>query len=44
MYIVMKVIIPERLSRDQKKLIETLAKTDLEDATIRKFNQFVEKN
>ncbi len=44
MYIVMKVVIPERLSRDQKKLIETLAKTDLEDATIRKFNQFVEKN
>ncbi len=44
MYIIMKVIIPQRLSQDQKKLIEELAKTDLEDGTIRKFNQFVEKN
>lgn len=31
MYIITKVIIPEKLSRDQKKLFESLADTDLEN-------------
>lgn len=44
MYIILKVITPKKLSRDQKKLIDSLAKTDLEDATMEKFNQFTRKN
>ena len=31
MYVIFKVVIPTKLSRDQKKLFEQLAKTDLED-------------
>ena len=44
MYVVLKVITPKRLSREQKKLIEALADTDLEDTTIEKFNEFTENN
>ena len=44
MYIVLKVVTPKKLSRDQKKLIEQLAKTNLEDSEIIKFNKFTEKN
>lgn len=44
MYIVLNVVTPKRLSRDQKKLIESLAKTDLTDATIERFDQFTKKN
>ena len=33
MYIVLKVITPQKLSRDQKKLFEQLANTDLEDSS-----------
>ena len=32
MYIILNVITPKKLSRDQKKLFESLAKTDLEDS------------
>ncbi len=32
MYVITKVIIPEKLSRDQKKLLEELAETDLEES------------
>ncbi len=32
MYVVTKVIIPEKLTRDQKKLFESLAETDLENS------------
>ena len=32
MYVITKIIIPERLSRDQKKLFEELSYTDLENA------------
>ena len=31
MYIITKVIIPEKLTRDQKKLFEELSTTDLEN-------------
>ncbi len=44
MYIILNVVTPKRLSRDQKKLMEALAKTDLEDGTIEKFDQFTRKN
>lgn len=44
MYIILKVITPKKLSREQKKLIESLNKTDLEDNTIEKFNKFTKKN
>ena len=33
MYVVIKVVMPTKLSRDQKKLIEQLSKTDLENAS-----------
>ncbi len=33
MYVLLKVIIPKKLSRDQKKLFEQLSKTDLEDSS-----------
>ena len=32
MYVVTKVIIPEKLTRDQKKLFESLSETDLESS------------
>ena len=41
LYIVIKVITPKKLSRDQKKLIEELNKTDLGDREISKYNKFV---
>ena len=44
MYIILKVITPKKLSREQKKLIENLNKTDLDDSSINKFNRFTEKN
>lgn len=45
MYIIMKVITPKKLSREQKKLIESLNKTDLEDdSEITKFSKFTERN
>lgn len=44
MYIILKVVTPKKLSREQKKLIESLSKTDLEDNTIEKFNKFTKEN
>ncbi len=44
MYIIIKVITPKKLSREQKKLIESLNKTDLDDSEIVKFSKFTEKN
>lgn len=44
MYVIMKVITPKKLSRAQKKLIEQLAITDLEDREIDQFNKFTRKN
>lgn len=41
MYVIYKVIMPKKLNREQKELIEKLSKTDLEDSTIEKFNKFV---
>lgn len=44
MYIILKVITPKKLSREQKKIIDELSKTDLEDSVINKFNDFTKKN
>ena len=45
MYVVAKVIIPSKLSRDQKKLFESLSNTDLEiGSEFKKFNKFVDSN
>ena len=44
MYVILKVITPKKLSRDQKKLIEKLNNTDLLDQEINKFNTFTDKN
>lgn len=41
LYIVIKVITPKKLNREQKKLIEALSKTNLEDKEIEKFQKFV---
>lgn len=44
MYLIMKVITPKKLSRDQKKLIDELNKTLLEDKELSRFNDFTKKN
>lgn len=44
MYITFIVITPKRLNRDQKKLIEALANTDLYDEEIEKFERFTSNN
>lgn len=44
MYIVLKVVTPNKLSRDQKKLIEELNKTDLKTEEVKKFDRFVSNN
>lgn len=44
MYVTFKVITPRKLSREQKKLVEQLHKTDLLSDEILRFNQFTERN
>ena len=44
MYVIFKVVTPKKLSRDQKKLFESLDKTDLEDSVIERFNKFTKDN
>ena len=45
MYIVLKVVTPKKLSKDQKKLLEELSKTNLKDDNdIKNFEKFVSKN
>ncbi len=41
MYIVLDIKTPEKLSRDQKKLFEQLAKTDLEDSSFDKIKAYL---
>ena len=43
MYVVLNVIVPNKLSRDQKKLFEQLDKTDLETKEFNKFNNYIKK-
>lgn len=44
MYVILDVRIPKKLSRDQKKLFESLEDTDLTDANIDKFEKFTDNN
>ena len=45
MYVVANVIIPDKLSREQKKLFEQLKDTDLDNSSeFKKYNKFVEKS
>lgn len=41
MYIVLKVVIPKKLNRKQKELLESLAATDLEDSSMRKIKDYL---
>ena len=43
MYIIFEVILPDKLSREQKNLFEKLANTDLEDSNYERFVKFVNK-
>ena len=42
-YVIIKVLTPKKLSREQKKLIEQLNNTDLNDKEIDKYNKFVKQ-
>ena len=42
-YVVINVVTPKKLSREQKKLIEKLSTTDLTDRTIDKYNKFLKQ-
>lgn len=44
MYLIFKVIVPKKLSRDQKKLFEKLDETSFDEKEIKEFNRFTEKN
>ena len=44
MYIVLKVVTPKKLSKEQNRLIEMRADTDLSDKEIEKFTRFVKEN
>lgn len=41
MYVILKVVIPDKLSRDQKKLFEQLSKTDLETKEFNKIKEYI---
>ncbi|NLA33258.1 MAG: molecular chaperone DnaJ [Tenericutes bacterium] len=43
MYVIFNVKIPKKLSKEQKKIIDHLNKTNLEDSEINKFNRFTDK-
>ena len=45
MYVVLNIVVPEKLSRDQKKLFEALAETNLESGDqFKKLRDYVRKN
>ncbi len=44
MYVIMDVRMPKKVSRDQKKLLEELEDTDLDDSVIEKFDKFTASN
>lgn len=44
MYVIFSVQTPKKLSRDQKKLFESLAKTDFKDQDITRFEKFTDQN
>ena len=45
MYAVVKVIMPEKLTKEQKSLFESLANTELDNSTvIKKYKKFLKDN
>lgn len=44
MYVIMDVRVPKKISRDQKKLFEELEDTELDDSTIKDFDNFTIRN
>lgn len=42
-YVIINVVTPKKLSREQKKLIEQLSDTDLSDKVIDKYNKFLKQ-
>ena len=44
MYLEFLVVLPDKLSREQKNLFESLSKTNLENSTYTKFTKFVNKD
>jgi len=44
MFIIMDVRVPKKISKDQKKLFEELEDTEMDDAVIKDFDKFTEKN
>ncbi len=45
MYIVLKIVTPKKISKDQKRLLESLSETNLtDDNDIKNFNKFVKEN
>ncbi|MBQ9019134.1 MAG: molecular chaperone DnaJ [Bacilli bacterium] len=44
MYLIFKVYTPNRLTREQKELIEKLSRTELDTDEIKKFNKFIKEN
>ena len=43
MYLIFELVMPDKLTREQKNLFEKLSSTNLEDATYNKFEKFVSK-
>jgi len=43
LYVVAKIIFPKKLTKEQKNLMESLAKTDLEDKEITKFEKYMNR-
>lgn len=44
MYVILKVVIPDKLSKEQKKLFEQLSKTDLENKEFKKINEYLKEH
>lgn len=42
MYVIFRVVIPKKISREQKKLFEQLDKTDLEDSSFDKLRKYID--
>ena len=43
MYIILNIIIPNKLDRKQKKLFEDLSKTNLETSKFKKINEYLKR-
>ncbi len=41
MYVILKVIVPKKITKEQKKLFEKLGKTNLEDDSFKLINKFL---